>query len=178
MSKIQLGQIVGLQLSAMPSTIVGFVLLWILLGGAAIMLFQVPLTEAIAGSFVAVVLHYGSEIVHNLGHAWAARRTGYPMTGIRLFGVLGMSRYPRDEPPLPANIHIRRALGGPAASLLLSLVAAAIALLLRPLGGTLGLVTTFFFLENLILFALGSLLPLGFTDGSTLLKWWSKQNHE
>jgi hypothetical protein len=183
MTKIKLGKVAGLELSARPSAIVGFILLWVLLGGVAALLFKVPLGEAIVGGFIAVVLHYVSEIVHNLGHAWAARRTGYPMIGVRLFGVLGVSLYPQDEPPLPADVHIRRALGGPAASLLLTLVAAVIALALRPstalraglLGKTPWLVAVFCFLENLLVFTLGAFLPLGFTDGSTLLEWWGKR---
>jgi hypothetical protein len=33
----------------------------------------------------------------------------------------------------------------------------------------------FFFLDNLLVFTIGSLLPLGFTDGSTLLAWWPRR---
>jgi hypothetical protein len=76
---------------------------------------------------------------------------------------------------LPANIHIRRALGGPVGSLLLTLLAAVIGLALRPLGGTPWLVGAFFFLDNLLVFTLGAFLPLGFTDGSTLLEWRGKR---
>jgi hypothetical protein len=164
-----------LRLSAMPSALAGFLLLWVVLGGLGVLLFDVLLIEAIVGGLVAALLHYGSEIVHNLGHAWAARRTGYPMAGIRLFGLLGMSLYPEDEPELPADVHIRRALGGPVGSLLLTLLAAVIALALRPLGGTPWLVSAFFFLENLFVFTLAAFLPLGFTDGSTLLEWRGKR---
>jgi Zn-dependent protease len=175
MAGFELGRVAGLRLRVVPSAIVCFFLLWALLGGVGVLVFEVPLVEAIAGGLVAAVLHYGSEIVHNLGHAWAARRTGYPMTGIRLFGFLGMSLYPENEPELPADIHIRRALGGPVGSLLLTLLAAVIALALRPLGGTPWLIGAFFFLENLFVFTLGSFLPLGFTDGSTLLEWRGKR---
>src|SRR5690242_10193969 len=114
-----------------------------------------------------MLLHWLSDIVHHLGHAWAARRTGYPMVGVRLSGVLGSSIYPPDEPPLPAAVHIRRALGGPIASLLLTLVAAAIVLALRSSGGTVWWVALFFFLENLLVFTLQVFLPLGFNDGGT-----------
>ena len=175
MAEFELGRVAGLRLSVVPSAIVGFFLLWVLLSGVGVLLFEVPLVEAIVGGPVAVLLHYGSEIVHNLSHAWAARRTGYPMTGIRLFGLLGESLYPEDEPELPADIHIRRALGGPLGSLLLTLLAAVIALALRPLGGTAWLIGAFFFLENLLVFTLGAFLPLGFTDGSTLLEWRGKR---
>ncbi len=32
----------------------------------------------------------------------------------------------------------------------------------------------FFFLDNLLVLTLGALLPLGFTDGSTILRWRAK----
>jgi hypothetical protein len=83
--------------------------------------------------------------------------------------------YPPDEPPLPADIHIRRALAGPAGSLLVTLVAGVAAYLLRSVGGTLWYVGVFLFLDNLVVLTLGALLPLGFTDGSTLLHWWGKR---
>ena len=175
MSNIKLGQVAGLRLSAKPSAIVGFFLLWIILSVVAIALFKIPTGEAIVGGLIAAVLHYVGEIVHNLGHARAARQTGYPMMGVLLVGVLGVSLYPPDEPELPADVHIRRALGGPTASLLLTIIAAVIALLLRPGGGTPWLVAAFFSLENLLLFTLGAFIPLGFTDGSTLLKWRGKR---
>ena len=99
------------------------------------------------------------------------------MIGIRLgeWGLLGTSVYPPDEQTLPARIHIRRALGGPTGSLLLSAVAAVTALALRTVGGALWWVALFFFLDNLVVFTLGAFPPLGFTDGSTLLQWWGKR---
>jgi hypothetical protein len=39
------------------------------------------------------------------------------------------------------------------------------------LGWWLGLL---FFLDNFLILTLGSLLPLGFTDGTTLLQWRGK----
>jgi hypothetical protein len=35
-------------------------------------------------------------------------------------------------------------------------------------------VALFFFLDNLLVLTLGAFVPLGFTDGSTLLRWWGK----
>jgi hypothetical protein len=55
------------------------------------------------------------------------------------------------------------------------LLALVVTLLLRSLGSALWWVGVFFFLDNLIVFTLGALLPLGFTDGSTLLYWWGKR---
>ena len=50
--------------------------------------------------------------------------------GINLWGPLSSSIYPADEPPLPRSVHIRRALGGPLASLLLTLFALILVLML------------------------------------------------
>jgi hypothetical protein len=62
-------------------------------------------------------------------------------------------------------------MGGPAASAVLTLLAAALALALSSVGGVLWWAAVFFFLENLLVFTLGALLPLGFTDGSSLWYW-------
>jgi hypothetical protein len=170
-----LGRVATLRLTAAPSAIGGSVLLWVLLSGIAALGLGVPPVAAVAGGLVAVLLHWGSDIVHQIGHARAARATGHPMIGIRLWWLLSSSTYPRDEGLLPAAVHVQRALGGPVASLLLTVIAAAITLALRPRGGGYWWVALFFFLDNLLVLTLGALVPLGFTDGSTLLHWWGKQ---
>ncbi|MCP4424315.1 MAG: hypothetical protein GY803_07490 [Chloroflexi bacterium] len=43
---------------------------------------------------------------------------------------------------------------------------------IRPLGGPIYYLSLFFFLDNLLVFTLGAFLPLGFTDGSTLIRYW------
>ena len=170
----ELGTIAGLRLTAGRSAIVGSALLWLLLGGAGLELGLAP-AAAIAGGLVALLLHWGSDIFHQLGHARAARAAGHPMIGVRLWWLLSTAIYPRDERALPAAVHIRRALGGPLASLLLTLVAAAITLALRADGGAPWWVALFVFLDNLLVLTLGAFLPLGFTDGSTLLYWWGRR---
>ena len=177
MNEYKLGQLAGLRLSATPVAVFGSILLVALLSGIAIRALNLPVGESLFGSLLAVILHWVSALAHHLGHAWAARRTGYPMIGIRLgtLGVLATSVYPPEEPSLPARIHIRRALGGPIGSLLFSLVALAVALVFRAVNSSLAWVGIFFFLDNLLVFTLGVFVPLGFTDGSTLLQWWSQR---
>ena len=171
---IPLGRVASLRLTAAPSAIVGSVILWMALGGIVVLGLGLSPVAAVAGGLVAVALHWASDIFHQLGHARAARATGHPMIGIRLWWVLSASIYPSDEGSLPASVHIRRALGGPIASLLLTVIAAVIALALRPLGAVYWWVALFFFLDNLLVLTLGAFVPLGFTDGSTLLRWWGK----
>jgi hypothetical protein len=155
----------------LPSALVGSLALWALLSAVGIWLLGLAAGAALLGGLVAVFLHWFSEIVHHLGHAWAARRTGYPMAGIQLWGVLSSSVYPRDEPPLPAMLHIRRALGGPIASLLLTLVAGLLAAALHSSGGIAWWVALLFVLENLFVFTLQVFIPLSFNDGGTILYW-------
>jgi len=97
------------------------------------------------------------------------------MEGVLYFMVLAISLYPRDEPELPAEIHIRRALGGPVGSVALGLFGGIVTWALHPFGGVLYWLAWFTFLENLLFFGLGALIPVGFTDGVTLLKWWKRR---
>jgi hypothetical protein len=170
-STIKLGRLWGLDISALPSAIAGFFLVWVVLGGIALLL-GLSVVEAIVGGLLAAILHWIADTLHQLGHAWAARRTGYPMTGVRFWWMLSSSIYPPDEPPLPRVTHVRRAVGGPVASAVVSLLSGivALALALGSAGGLVWWLALFFFLDNLLVFTLGSLLPLGFTDGSTLLQ--------
>jgi hypothetical protein len=139
-------------------------------------LLDLTLLPAAFGSLLAVGLHWLGELWHQKGHALAARRVGYPMDGVRLWTLLGASLYPRDEPTLPADIHIQRALGGPIASFVLILIALLLLLVVRPTGGVPLLLAQFFLLENIFVFFLGAFLPLGFTDGSTLLRYWGQRS--
>ncbi len=161
----------GLKLAAERSALWGSALLWLVLSMVAAYLLQMPLGVALPGGLLGVVTHWGAAHIHQSGHAWAARRTGYPMRGVRFRGLLAASLYPREEGSLPAAIHIRRAIGGPLISASAAILLGALAILLRPVGGLLWWLTLFASLDNFLVFSIGALLPLGFTDGSTILTW-------
>jgi len=176
-NEFKLGKVAGLELSATPSALIASLILWVILAAVAYLLpypYHTTLLGAIIGGFAAVILHHLSDLWHQLGHSWAARNVGHPMIGIR-FGFLGLLSadiYPADEGELPAGVHIRRALGGPLASLAMSVVAGIIFLVLNGRGyGALWLLSLFFFLENFVVFTLEIFLPLGFNDASTVLHW-------
>jgi Zn-dependent protease len=170
--EIKLGRLAGLQLSAMPSAIISAIGLWTLLTMLAAEIIPLSIGSAILGGLIAVVLHYMSETLHQLGHALAAKRTGYPMIGIRFWFVLGTALYPPAEPSLPGRIHIQRALGGPIVSVLIGAIAAVLAALST---GLIGWIIAFLAFDNLVVLGLGAFVPLGFTDGSTILTWWGKR---
>jgi hypothetical protein len=171
---VELGRLAGLRLTAKPSAVIGMLVLWVVFAAAGLAL-GLPLVTAVLGGLAATALHWLSELVHQLGHAWAARRTGFPMIGIRFWGVLSTTIYPRDEPALPANIHIRRALGGPLASTIMTLLGAVLLPVFALVGGVAWLLALFFTLENLLVFTAQVFVPLGFNDGSTILYWWRRR---
>lgn len=226
----------GMPIRVTSSAVLASVALWVLLYAAATRLPRLPAKQAAPASLAAVLLHWASVLAHHAGHATASRTTGFTMSGVRLWGLLGSSLYPADEPPLPTAIHVRRALGGPVASLALggALVAlwssacqpptehpdgtrrktralrcrwagappsgsTAVAsssigyppgarseAVARPLAAARGpqggggweiarLLIAFAMLDNLLFLGLGSFLPFGFTDGSTLLRLWQER---
>ena len=173
MKEHRLGTWAGLQWTMTRSAIIGAIGLWLVVA-AVMVAFNIPIGSALLGGVIVVLLHELSEIVHQLGHAWAARRTGYPMSGVR-FGVLGIfaaSVYPPAEPALPAKIHIRRAMGGPIFSAWLSSIAFIIILLtIRTAAPVWQFVLWFFFLDNLFVMTLQAFIPLGFNDGATIWHW-------
>lgn len=63
-----------------------------------------------------------SILAHQIGTIAAARSVGAPMRAVVFTATLAYNTYP-EEPPLPARVHMTRALGGPAGNLLVGVVA-------------------------------------------------------
>jgi hypothetical protein len=169
MKTIHLGKLFGLQIGILPLAFVGTLVLWILFTVIARSGFNIPFSESILMGFIATLLHWTFELIHSLGHAYAAKRTGHPMTGITFgaMAVFALTHYPKDEPELSPSIHIRRALGGPIINGLLSIV---FYFLLPLWRGNWFWIGMFAFVENLFVYTLQIFLPLSFNDGGTILK--------
>ena len=172
----QLGNFAGLDIRVKTTAIISFLLVWIALTFIGNNLLELSLGSALLGGLLAASSHWLSELWHQLGHSLAAQRTGYPMLGVTYVGLLASSVYPKNEPDLPAEIHIQHALGGPIASLTLGLICTVSAWLMQGASGLVWYLVLFCLLNNLLIFTLGALLPLGFTDGSTILEWWPKRS--
>jgi Zn-dependent protease len=170
-----LGDVGGLRMRVIPQALVGSLGLLAVLFIIGSMVLGLGTIPAAIGALLGVCIHWFSELWHNLGHAWAARRTGWPMTGVRfgVFGVLAQSLYPPDEPELPGRVHITRALGGPAASAMLALICGALAWATAG-SGLPGWLALFAFAINLLIYTLMAFLPLPWLDGGTILRWRGK----
>ena len=172
MKRKTIGTVGGVEIYFVRNAVYGTALLWIVLAGLSLWLFGWPPLQVIIFSTFAVLLHWLATLLHQFGHAWAAAQTGYPMRAVRMWGVLSASIYPKDEPALPADTHLYRAIGGPVFSLAMSFVGLLLSFFAQPLGDTAVYLTLFFAADNFFIFCIGALLPLGFTDGSTIIKYW------
>jgi hypothetical protein len=162
-----------LAVTAEPSAAASGLALWAVFALLGRRVFRLRPGTALAGGLLATALHFLSEMWHQTGHARAAARAGHPMIGVHLWGPLGASVYPDDEPELPAEVHVARALGGPRTSALLAVAGAALALVVRPVSRLGFMLAALLGLENALIFTAGALLPMPFmeTDGGTLRRY-------
>lgn len=168
-------RIPGLDIQITGSSLIGSLILVVIFTALAFYTLMLPVFQAVVWGVVAMLLYWLSETLHQYGHYVAGRQVGYSMTGVRLWWFWGASVYPADEPTLPAAVHIRRALGGAPMSIAMGVVVGLIALALRDsLSPSIFGLLVLFALLNLVYFGFGAFLPLGFTDGSTLLHYWGK----
>jgi len=177
-SDIRVGRLGGMELLLGRGFVMATVILLTVFWLSGIAIFHRRPANALLGAFILVALHWVNETWHHYGHFYAARRTGFPMDGVRLgtaLLVFGTSIYPDDEQEISPNVHISRALGGPIANAILGLVGALATILLVALHSHFVWVGLVFTLENLMVFVLGNFLPLGFNDGSTLLRWYRRR---
>ena len=174
-----IGSFFGLKISFIGNVLVFIVGLWAILSAVAYFLLDVSLSLAIIGGLVGAFAHLLLEFFHQLGHAWAARRTGYPMKGILYWALLAGSVYPKDEPELPARTHIQRALGGPIWSTLLTPLLIIPVVIAFNADTDLKWLFLWILIDNIAVFNLGVWVPLESvgieTDASTILRYWPQR---
>jgi Zn-dependent protease len=119
-SSFQLARILGIRIGVNAS--------WFIVLFLFIYLFQGSFEEQLASSdttafgvaVVAAVLFFGSILLHELGHALAARREGIEVSGIELFLFGGVMKMSRDTDSPGAEFKVAAA--GPAVTLLIVIV--------------------------------------------------------
>ena len=119
-SSFQLGRIFGIRVGVNASWFIVLFLFIYLFQGSFRDTLGASDTTAFGVALVASVLFFGSILLHELGHAFAARREGIEVAGIDLFlfgGVMKMSR-DTDSP----GAEFRVAAAGPLVTLLIVIV--------------------------------------------------------
>lgn len=191
MRAVTIGRVFGLQTTFTVLFWPSYLALAVLAGGLAHWLVRLPIGLSIGAGVLSALMFLVSEWLHQIGHSLAARRVGHPMVGLQFFNLFSAGQYPPDEPALPPEVHVRRALGGFWINVVIGLVLLPVALKLWPVGReilppTVSLVAWlagFGMFANLVVLGLGALLPLkipggGLNDGGTLLHYWLKRRAE
>jgi hypothetical protein len=179
------GPLLGLYTTLLPVAWLYYLALAAVAAVLAAWLAQLGLGAALLAGVLSALVFFVSEWLHQFGHSLAARWVGRPMLGMKFFSLFSASVYPADEPPLPAGLHVRRALGGFWVNLALGLLCLPAAIALYPRGGEIlpagptlaGWVAAFGAVTNLVVLGAGSLVPLkipggGYNDGGTVLHYW------
>ncbi len=174
---IPLGRWLGLQLTISPLSLLCYLAVIPVAALGSILLAGLDIGTALWSGVVVALAMFLFEWLHQWGHALAAKRTGYPMVGIHFFSIFSFSIYPTDEPPLPPQTHIRRALGGFWINLLIGLLLGAAAINLWANGSVLGWITAVNAVWNFFILGLGALVPINIpgvliNDGASLLYHW------
>jgi hypothetical protein len=185
MRRIIIGPVFGLRTTLMPLFWPSYIVLAMLAAYLAHSLVHLTLELSSLAGVLSALMFLVCEWLHQFGHSMAARLVGHPMIGIRFFNLFSASEYPSDEPPLPPQAHVRRALGGFWVNIVIGLLLLPIAVKLWPHGreilppavSLVAWLAGFGLFVNLIGLGLGALLPVkipggGLTDGGTLLHYW------
>lgn len=144
-------------------------------------------TTGVARGLALVAIIFGSVILHEMGHAIVARRSGIPVRGIMLLPIGGITLMdPQDHMDSIKNParETRIAIAGPVVNILLALVFGAIMLgrahpvdlLSKPWITTTALARSFFW-TNVFMFAF-NLLPAFPMDGGRVLRAWLARKME
>ena len=109
-----------------------------------------------------------SMLAHQIGTIAAARSVRAPMRAVVFTATLAYNTYP-EEPPLPARVHMIRALGGPAGNLLLGVVA----LKIHRRHPRIRALAYLGWLN--VLFTCAALTPLPTMDGGAAIRAWRQR---
>src|SRR5829696_123453 len=126
-SSFQLGRILGIRIGVNASWfVILFLFIFVLSGNFTTILGDE--TSGYAAAVGAAVLFFGSIVLHELGHALAARRSGIEVSGIDLFFFGGVMKMNRDTDTPGKEFFV--AVAGPLVTLAIVLVGTAIGIAL------------------------------------------------
>ena len=130
-SSFQLGRILGIRIGVNASWFLILFLFLFWLSSRFGRTLDDP-TLGFAAAVIAALLFFGSIVLHELGHALAARRSGIEVAGIDLFFFGGVMKMSRDTDTPGREFFV--AVAGPLVTLAIALVGAAIGIALA--GGS------------------------------------------
>lgn len=130
--RLSFGSVRGIPITASGSWLfVVFVLIW-LTGNHLLDITTASQTSSVLLGALTVLLFFASVVAHELGHAFAAQRSGLRVEGIELWMFGGFARL--SEAPRSPGEQLRIAIAGPAVTLLITVLFLGGVALLDPSG--------------------------------------------
>jgi len=124
----------------------------------------------LAVGFLKMAAALGSEWLHNLAHAAAARLVDKPMDALRVaWGMPLVVYYEPNDPSVTPEQHIARSLGGPVLNAGLIVPLAGLRRMTKP--GTAAREVCDFAVGSNVFLGTAGMLPIPFFDGGPVLKW-------
>lgn len=135
-NSIQLGRILGIRIGASPSWFIVFGLIIYYLTSYFDKLLDRGDTTTFATAVAGGALYFGSIVLHELGHAVAARRCGMEVTGIELWLFGGLAKLNRDSHTPGEEFKV--AVAGPLVTLAIAILCIGGGSLAAPAGDVIG----------------------------------------
>lgn len=167
-TSFQLFSINGFKVRMEWSTTIGWIVVAMVSANVMMFLHRTDYETAIWFGMLFWLLHMGTVLIHVLGHVISSALIGHPMTGIEFWWMFARTLYPANEALLSPRQHIIRAVGGPIASVGW-VVLLAEAVQRQTATDEFSVLLLHLVFLNAFLYLLGSLLPLSFTDGGTIV---------
>lgn len=165
----------GFSLRLEMSAVIGWVVVVMVGANLYMFLYRTDYEAALRFGIIYWVIYMGGLLFHYFGHILASYWVGFPMSGLEFWWMFGRSIYPDNESQLTARQHIIRAAGGPVFSVVWVAV-----LFLALSQQSSGNVFSVFMLQlsfvTALLLLVGTLLPLSFSDGGTILYYLRRGN--
>src|SRR3954454_5008496 len=124
----QLARVLGIRIGVNASWFIVLFLFIYLFQGSFRDILGTSDTAAFAVALVAAVLFFGSILLHEIGHALAARREGIEVSGIELFLFGGVMKMSRETDSLGAEFRVAAA--GPLVTLGIVITGALVTILI------------------------------------------------
>lgn len=186
--KINLGRFLNVEITMAMSSFVTMAIVFVVATLAASTLLSQEIGAAIIFGVGVVFIHWWGDFLHQVGHILAASRLKYPAYRLHFWGPLSTTMYPKDEPELLPTMHVKRALGGPIASIIVSFVYGLILYVVGEGYEPINWLALFGVVESILVFTLGALTPMNpfmpdsmkdfKTDGDIVLDWFQARRAE
>lgn len=170
---------INMPVTVVRSALFGSIGLLVLTTALAVFFTDLTPLDALIAGLLATFLHWFGEVLHQYGHFLAAEFVDKPSTGVRVWGILGTTLYPKNEGQVLPIAHIRRAIGGPIMSFFVLNAFILLAVVFWSVSDMFRFLVAWAIFEHIAIYTVGALIPVKIgnfsSDGGTILTYWRQK---